>query len=77
MLVYGKYVHQVARFGISARADQGIAGSLMMIVDSVVTIAAIAWLFLKLAAEGELRQRLLDIQYGRADDKYGWLRRIL
>ena len=24
-----------------------------------------------------LRQRLLDIQYGRADDKYGWLRRIL
>jgi branched-chain amino acid aminotransferase len=23
-----------------------------------------------------LRQRLLDIQYGRADDKYGWLRRI-
>ena len=24
-----------------------------------------------------LRQRLLDIQYGRAHDKYGWLRRIL
>jgi branched-chain amino acid aminotransferase len=24
-----------------------------------------------------LRQRLLDIQYGRAEDKYGWLRRIL
>jgi branched-chain amino acid aminotransferase len=24
-----------------------------------------------------LRQKLLDIQYGRADDKYGWLRRIL
>jgi branched-chain amino acid aminotransferase len=24
-----------------------------------------------------LRQRLLAIQYGRADDKYGWLRRIL
>ena len=24
-----------------------------------------------------IRQRLLDIQYGRADDKYGWLRRIL
>jgi branched-chain amino acid aminotransferase len=24
-----------------------------------------------------IRQRLLDIQYGRTDDKYGWLRRIL
>jgi len=24
-----------------------------------------------------LRQRLLDIQYGRADDRYGWLLRIL
>jgi branched-chain amino acid aminotransferase len=24
-----------------------------------------------------IRQRLMDIQYGRAEDKYGWLRRIL
>ena len=24
-----------------------------------------------------IRQRLLDIQYGQAEDKYGWLRRIL
>jgi branched-chain amino acid aminotransferase len=24
-----------------------------------------------------IRQRLLDIQYGRAEDKYGWLRRVL
>jgi putative membrane protein len=58
--VYGEYVHPVARFGISARADQGIAGSLMMIVDSVVTIAAIAWLFLKLAGESERRQELIE-----------------
>jgi putative membrane protein len=58
--VYGEYVHAVARFGISARADQGFAGSLMMIVDSVVTIAAIAWLFLKLAGESERRQELIE-----------------
>ena len=58
--VYGEYVHAVARFGISARADQGIAGSVMMIVDSVVTIAAIAWLFLKLAGESERRQELIE-----------------
>jgi branched-chain amino acid aminotransferase len=24
-----------------------------------------------------IRQRLLDIQYGRAEDKHGWLRRVL
>ena len=75
--VYGDYVHEVARFGISARADQGIAGSLMMIVDSVVTIAAIAWLFLKLAGESERRQALIEdgvdpeaatraVRYGRS-----------
>jgi putative membrane protein len=58
--VYAEYVHEVARFGISARADQGIAGSVMMIVDSVVTIAAIAWLFLKLAGESERRQELIE-----------------
>jgi putative membrane protein len=58
--IYDKYVHPVARFGISARADQGIAGSVMMIVDSIVTIAAIAWLFLKLAGESERRQELIE-----------------
>ena len=58
--VYNEYVHEVARFGISARADQAIAGSTMMIVDSVVTIAAIAWLFLKLAGESERRQQLVE-----------------
>jgi cytochrome c oxidase assembly factor CtaG len=58
--IYDDYVHTVARFGISARADQGIAGSVMMIVDSVVTIAAIAWLFLKLASDSERRQTLIE-----------------
>jgi hypothetical protein len=32
----------------------------MMIVDSVITIGAIAWLFLKLASESERRQRLIE-----------------
>ena len=58
--VYHSYEHSVVRFGISPAADQGIAGSVMMVVDSVVTIAAIAWLFLKLASESERRQKLID-----------------
>ena len=58
--VYDTYAHTVERFGISAAADQGIAGSVMMIVDSVVTILAIAWLFLKLGSESERRQKLIE-----------------
>lgn len=76
---YSTYEHAGARWGISAASDQGIAGSVMMIVDSVVTIAAIAWLFLKLASESELRQRLIEeghdpdaaaraVRYGRGHE---------
>jgi putative membrane protein len=79
---YSVYEHPVARWGISAAADQGIAGSLMMIVDSVVTILAIAWLFLKLAGESELRQKLIEegvdpgvasraVRYGRGEELAG------
>ena len=49
----------------------------MMIEGSIVTIGALAWLFLRLAQEGELRQELLErgfdprsvrraVRYGRA-----------
>jgi putative membrane protein len=46
--------------GLSAQADQSLAGSLMMLEGSIVTIVAIAWLFLRMAQEGEIRQRLLE-----------------
>ena len=60
-------------------ADQGWAGTIMMIEGSLVTIGALAWLFLRLAAEGELRQRLLEqgldprvvrraVRYGRGEE---------
>jgi len=48
------------QWGISALHDQGLAGTVMMIEGSLVTLAALAWLFLRLAAEGELRQELLE-----------------
>ena len=57
---YTAYEHPVERWGISAHADQGIAGGLMMIEGSIVTICALAWLFLRLGGESEERQRLLD-----------------
>jgi putative membrane protein len=46
--------------GLSAQADQSLAGSLMMLEGSIVTIVAIAWLFLRMAQEGEVRQQLLE-----------------
>ena len=75
---YSTYDH-AARWGITPQSDQGIAGSVMMIVDSVVTISAIAWLFLKLAGESELRQKLIEeghdpalasraVRYGRGEE---------
>jgi hypothetical protein len=51
----------------------------MMLEGSIVTIVALAWLFLRLAREGELRQELLErgldpravnraVRYGRAQE---------
>jgi putative membrane protein len=46
--------------GLTPSADQSLAGSIMMIEGSLVTIVAIAWLFLRMAQEGEVRQQLLE-----------------
>ena len=74
---YAVYQHQNRLWGLSALEDQGVAGAVMMIEGSVVTLVALAWLFLRMASEGELRQQLLErgldpravkraVRYGRA-----------
>jgi putative membrane protein len=76
---YAVYEHQERLWGLSASADQGIAGAVMMIEGSIVTLVALAWLFLRMASEGELRQQLLErgldpravkraVRYGRAQE---------
>jgi putative membrane protein len=76
---YGTYERAERTFGLSALADQGTAGAIMMIEGSIVTLGALAWLFLRLAAEGELRQELLErgfdpravqraVRYGRGHE---------
>jgi len=76
---YSFYEGVTRPFGMTAIDDQRLAGSLMMIEGSLVTICALAWLFLRLAQEGELRQRLLErgldpravrraVRYGRAEE---------
>ncbi|HEY6067331.1 MAG TPA: cytochrome c oxidase assembly protein [Gaiellaceae bacterium] len=75
----GVYEHGEHLWGLSPLADQGLAGAVMMIEGSVVTLVALAWLFLRMASEGELRQRLLErgldprtvqraVRYGRAEE---------
>jgi putative membrane protein len=46
--------------GLSPEGDQSLAGAVMMLEGSLVTVGAIAWLFLRMAEEGEARQRLLE-----------------
>jgi putative membrane protein len=46
--------------GLSPAADQSLAGSLMMLEGSIVTVVALAWLFLRMAQEGEVRQQLIE-----------------
>jgi putative membrane protein len=75
---YPFYEHPVHRWGITPLGDQQIAGAVMMIEGSIITIAALAWLFLRMAEESELRQQLLDrglderavkraVRYGRGE----------
>lgn len=75
---YSSYDVPGKRWGLSPLGDQGLAGAIMMVEGSIVTIVVLAWLFLRLASEGELRQQLLErgvdpraarraVRYGRAD----------
>ena len=76
---YGVYARGGELWGVSPLSDQGLAGAVMMIEGSLVTIGALAWLFLRMAQEGELRQELLErgldprtvqraVRYGRAQE---------
>ncbi|HWG55043.1 MAG TPA: cytochrome c oxidase assembly protein [Gaiellaceae bacterium] len=76
---YPVYAQGEELWGISPERDQGLAGAVMMLEGSLVTIVALAWLFLRLAREGELRQQLLErgldpravnraVRYGRAQE---------
>jgi putative membrane protein len=79
---YGVYARGDELWGVSPLEDQGLAGAVMMIEGSIVTIVALAWLFLRMAQEGELRQELLErgldphavqraVRYGRAQELAG------
>jgi putative membrane protein len=57
---YPFYSHGDAVHHISPLADQNIAGAIMMVEESLLTLGLFCWLFLRTAREGEERQDLLD-----------------
>ena len=74
---YPWYIHHHPILGITAIHDQNLAGVVMMAEGGFVTLGALAWLFLRLAEEGELKQTLIEqgydpvqvaraVRYGRA-----------
>jgi cytochrome c oxidase assembly factor CtaG len=50
---------------LSPLADQGAAGTIMMIESSIVTVLLLGWLFVKTARESEERQELLELASAR------------
>ncbi len=73
---YSVYRH-AAEWGITPTHDVNLGGIVMMGEGSIVTLSTLAWLFLRMAEESELRQRLIEqgldprqvaraVRYGRA-----------
>jgi putative membrane protein len=57
---YPDYGHHEAARHIGGLRDQGLAGTIMMIEGSVLTILLFGWLFMKAASDQEERQQLLE-----------------
>ncbi|HEY7831082.1 MAG TPA: cytochrome c oxidase assembly protein [Solirubrobacteraceae bacterium] len=57
---YPFYNHGDAVWHVSPIADQNLAGAIMMIEESILTLGLLCWLFLRAARESEERQDLLD-----------------
>jgi cytochrome c oxidase assembly factor CtaG len=62
---YPFYLRGDASFHISPIADQNLAGAIMMIEESILTLGLFCWLFLRTARESEERQELLEFASAR------------
>ncbi|MFI4985706.1 MAG: cytochrome c oxidase assembly protein [Gemmatimonadales bacterium] len=57
---YPFYAHGETIWHVSPIADQNVAGAIMMVEESILTLCLFCWLFLRSAQQGEERQDLLD-----------------
>ncbi len=62
---YPFYVGGDAAHHISPITDQNLAGGIMMVEESLLTLGLFCWLFLRAASESEERQELLDLAHDR------------
>jgi cytochrome c oxidase assembly factor CtaG len=62
---YPAYAPGEAAHGLSPATDQIVAGSIMMVEESLLTIGLFCWLFLRAAREADERQELLDLATAR------------
>jgi putative membrane protein len=60
-VLYDRYAAGERYWDISPISDQSTAGVVMMVEGSLVTLAVLAWLFLRWAGRDSERQRLLDL----------------
>jgi len=58
---FGVYAPGERAHDISAQTDQVVAGSIMMVEGSILTLCLFCWLFLRSAREGQERQELLEL----------------
>ena len=62
---YAAYGPGEAAHGLDPGTDQVVAGSIMMVEESLLTIGLFCWLFLRAARENDERQELLDLAAAR------------
>jgi putative membrane protein len=62
---YDRYTAGEAFWGISPLTDQSMAGVIMMVEGTFLTLGTFAWLFFRTAEEGSERQRLLELAEAR------------
>ncbi|HET6549772.1 MAG TPA: cytochrome c oxidase assembly protein [Solirubrobacter sp.] len=64
-VLYPRYEAGEASWNISPANDQSIAGAIMMIEGSIITICLFCWLFLRAARESDERQELVELAAAR------------
>jgi putative membrane protein len=58
---YPVYRATDAARGLSPLSDQNLAGGVMMVEESILTVVLLGWLFFRFARQDEQRQELLDL----------------
>ncbi len=64
-VLYPVYRSTDAARGLSPLSDQNLAGGVMMVEESILTVLLLGWLFFRFAKQDEERQELLDLAASR------------